>query len=290
MTHLVAGLALAIAFAGGDEATLRWKLAKADTFYARTATEMKQTVGFAGQSMDQEQTQAIVQRYKVLDAGDKGTVLEQTVVRADIRGNLPMAEGLAERMKGLTLTYTLDPKGKVTKVEGYEKYIEKLAGDDENLKKLFQATMTEEALKMGVQDLFGFVPDKPVKPGDAWKREYKMSLGPIGQFAMTGNYKYAGPADGLEKVTYTADAKFTPPEAGGGGGLPFAITKGELKADKFEGTLLFDPKAGRLKEGRTDAKFGGKLTASVNEMEVEIEFTQTQKVVTTVSTSNLADD
>ena len=251
---------------------------------------MKQTIGVLGMNMDQEQTQAVVHRYKVLDASDKGTVLEQTVVRADIKGNLPMAEGLGDRMKGLTLTYTLDDKGKVTKVEGRDKYVEKLAGDDENLKKLFQATMTEDALKMGLQDLFGFVPDGPVKAGDTWKKEYKAPLGPLGEFAVTGAFKYAGPADGLEKVTYTAEARFSPPQAGADGGLPFTITKGELKADKFEGTLLFDPKAGRLKEGRSEAKFGGKMTVSVNGMELEMDFTQTQKTVATVSTSTLADD
>src|SRR5687767_6052176 len=105
MTHLVAGLALALAFAADDPAAFRWKLAKGDTFYGRAATEMKQTVGVLGMNMEQEQNQTIVYRYKVLDASDKGTVLEQTIVKADIKGNLPMAEGLAEKMKGLTLTF-----------------------------------------------------------------------------------------------------------------------------------------------------------------------------------------
>jgi hypothetical protein len=289
MTHLVAGLALAFAFQA-DATTLRWKLAKGDTFYARTVNELEQTVGVLGQSMEQNQTQTVVHRYKVLDAGDKGTVLEQTIVKAEMKGNLPGAEGLADRMKGLTLTYTLDGKGKVSKVEGYEAYIDKLAGDDENIKKLLKATMNQETLKMGVQDLFGFVPDEPVKPGDTWKRKYDMSLGPIGKFGMNATYKYAGPADGAAKITYTADAKFSPPDDGADGGLPFTITKGNLTAEKFEGTLLFDAKAGRLKESKTDAKMGGKLTASINGMEVEIEFKQNLTVTSTVSESNLADD
>jgi hypothetical protein len=289
MTHLVAGLALVFAFQA-EATTLRWKLNKGDTFYTRTANELEQTVGVLGQEMEQNQTQSMVHRYKVLDSGDKGTVLEQTILRADIMGNLPGAEGLAERMKGLTLTYTLDGKGKVSKVEGYETFIDKLAGDDDNLKKLFKATMNQDTLKMGVQDLFGFVPDEPVKPGDTWKRKYDMSLGPIGRFGMNATYKYAGPAEGAEKVTFTADAKFSPPDDGADGGLPFTITKGDLKAEKFEGTLLFDAKAGRLKESKTETKMGGKLTASINGMEVEIEFKQNLKVTATVSTNNLADD
>jgi hypothetical protein len=290
MTNALAGLALALAFAADDATAFRWKLAKGDTFYTRTATELKQTVSALGNDMEQTQTTTVVYRYRVLEAGDKGTVLEQTVVRAEIRGNLPMAEGMTDRMKGLTLTYTLDDKKQVTKLEGREKYIAALAGDDEDLQKLFKATMTEDNLKMGVQELFGFVPQEPVKPGDTWKREYKMSLGPIGEFAMTGHFKYAGSADGLEKVTYTADAKFSPPGADADAGLPFAFTKGELKAEKFEGTLLFDPKAGRPKEGRSEARFGGKLTVSVNQMEVEMDFRQALTTVTTVSASNLADD
>ncbi|HVK19302.1 MAG TPA: DUF6263 family protein [Fimbriiglobus sp.] len=290
MTHLVAGLALTLALAPGDAVTLRWKLKKGDTFYARSVVAIDQTIGVPGQTMDQEQTQTTVHRYKVLEAGDKGTVLEQTIVRTEVKGNLPMADGLTDRMKGLILTYTLDPKGKVTKIEGYDAFVDKLAGDDENLKKFFKAFMSKETLKIGVQDLLGFAPDEPVKPGDTWKRKYDMSLGPIGRFVMNANCKYAGPSDGLEKVTYTADAKFSPPDDGADGGLGFTITKGDLKAEKFEGTLLFDLAAGRLKESRTLTRLGGKLTVSINGMEVELEFTQNLKATVTVSASNLADD
>lgn len=291
MKLAAAGLVLAVALAparAADPVTLKWKLAKGDVVYAKTVTKMEQTVGVLGNTMDQSQDSTIVTKYTVVDASAGGYTLEQTIVKAEITGNLPGAEGLAGNMKGATLTFTLDKDMKVTKVDGYDGYIEKIAGGNEDIAKVMRASAGPDTLKVSVEDMLAVGPGTPVKPGDTWKRDTKLAIGPLGDFALNAKYKLDDVTGGVAKVSYTADATFT---AGKGGeGLPFQITKGALKADEYAGSLTFDVAAGRPKAGSMTAKMGGTLTVSVMGMELELTFKQTLKVTNTLGDKNLADD
>ena len=291
MLNTVAGLALALTLAPAqaDGVEIRWKLAKGDTFYARTITNMNQTIDVAGMQMEQKQDQTIVHRYKVLEAGPKGTVVEQTVTKADIEGNLPMGAEIAGRMKGAVLTFTLDDKFKVTKVEGYDKYIDRIAGDDEMSRKILRMFMNEETLKLGIQDLFGFAPGKPVRPGDEWKRDNTVSLGPLGDLQLVGKFKLVGVENGVAKISTDAEARYqAPKEAADAGG--FSITKGDLKVETFTGSVSFDLKAGRLKESRSEMTMSGTLTVSVGGAETDVGIKQRLTTTSTVSDKNLGDD
>lgn len=270
-----------------DPVALRWKLAKGDTFYVRSVNDMQQTIGVLGQTMEQQQTTTTVARFKVLEAGADKTVLEQTITKVDIVGNLPGAADLAGNMKGATLTFTLDKDYKVTKVDGYEKYIDRISGGNEQVAQVVKAASSEDALKASVEDLLNPGPGKPVAPGDKWTRETKLALGPLGNFTVNGRYALDGVDAGVAKVSYDADASFTPGK--GGDGLPFQITKGELKADKYTGTLAFDTAAGRLKEVTQNVKLGGSLTVSAMGNEIELTFQQTLKVTGTVTPTDPGD-
>lgn len=291
MTLAVAGLVLAALAPAraADPVTLQWKLAKGDVIYAKTVTKMDQTVGVMGMTMDQNQESTIVTKYTVIDAtSDGGLVLEQTIAKADISGNLPGVAGVAGNMKGATLTFTLDKNWKVTKVDGYDLYIEKISGGNEDAAKLLKASAGPDTLKVAVEDMLAVGPGKPVNPGDTWKRDTKLSVGPLGDFTLNAKYTLDELKDGAAKVSYTAEAAFA---AGKGGeGLPFQITKGELKADKYAGSLVFDTAAGRPKSGAMSTEMAGTLTVSVNGMELDITFKQTLKVTTTFGDKNLADD
>jgi hypothetical protein len=291
MVHAVVGLTLSLILvpAQADGLDLRWKLAKGDTFYTRTVTDLNQTIDVAGMMMEQMQKQTVVHRYKVLDAGSKGTLIEQTVLKADIEGNLPMGGEIAERMKGAVLTFSLDDKFLVTKVGGYDKYLEKIAGEDEMTRNLLRTFITEENLKIGIQDLFSFLPDKPVRPGDTWKRSNKMTLGPLGNFSLSSQFKLKDLEKGLARIESVSEAKYEAPKEGGDAG-GFAITKGELKGEKLTGTIVFDPKSGRVKESRTDVQMKGTLTVSVGGMETEVGISQRLTMTGTVSDKNLGDD
>jgi hypothetical protein len=291
MRFIVAGLVLAALAPAkaADPVVLQWKLAKGDVIYAKTVQKMEQTVGVMGMSMDQNQDSTIVTKYTVLDTtSDGGFVLEQSIVKADITGNIPGVGDTAGNMKGATLTFTLDKNLKVTKVDGYEAYVEKISGGNDDIGKVLKASATPDTLKVAVEDMLAVGPGKPASVGDTWKRDTKLSVGPLGDFTLNATYKLDEVKDGAAKVSYTADATFAAGK--GGGGLPFQITKGELKAKDYAGSLVFDPAAGRPKSGTMSTEMGGTLTVSVNGMELDITFKQNQKVTTTFGDKSLADD
>ncbi len=270
------------------DAPLTWKLKTGDVFYAKSVNSMKQTVEVLGNKMDQEQDQTTFHKYTVKAAGKDGYVIEQVVLKSEVDGNLPGTSDIAKKMKGVTLTYTMTPKFEVTKVGGYDKFIDTLVGDDAAAKKQVAAMISEDTLKTGVSDLFGLTPAKAVKVGDTWTKDTKLAMGPVGDFKMTAEYKYAAAAAAGDKVTWTAKATYSAPKAGGDG--PFTITKGSLKSDKFEGDFVFDSKAGRMKSATTRVHFAGKLTVSVMDMEIEMALDQNLTTTTTLSDKNLADD
>ncbi len=278
---------LAGAASAADPVTLRWKLAKGDTFYVRSVQEMNQTIGVLGQNQEMNQTTTTVTKYDVLDAADGGLTVKQTIHKVDIRGNVPGVDAQAGKMKGATLTFKLDKDMKVTAVEGYDAYIEQISGGDDNLAKVLKSASSEENVKVTVDDLFNPGPGKPVKTGDKWTRDTKLPLGPLGVFALNARYTLDALDGATAKVVFDADATFTAGK--GGDGLPFQITKGELKADKYDGTLNFDTATGRLKETSQSVKLGGSLTVSAMGNEIELTFKQELKANSTVTDKDPGD-
>lgn len=286
MTPLVAVFAIALAPAQPPAAvTLAWKLDKGDKFYVETNTKLDQTITLpGGQKQKQNQNQTTFHRYRVLENSGEKIVLEQSILRSETGGNLASDEA-AKRLKGVSMTYTLDKNYKVTNLEGYDKFLDAASGDDGNARKALAAMLPEEVLKTAVEDLFGAVPGKAVKSGDSWKRSTRLPMGPVGDFTVAATYKYAGPEDGAEKITLSADMKYTAPK-GDGAGLPFKISKGELKAEKFEGTIHFDAKAGRLRKSEATTKVNGKLTFQAMGNDVEVEIAQDMKITSKVTDKN----
>ena len=121
----------------------------------------------------------------------------------------------AGRIKGATLTFKLDKDNKVTAVEGFDKYVEQIAGGNEEEAKLAKLATSEDTVKVTVEDLFSPGPGKPVAPGDKWTRETKLPLGPLGNFALTARYTLDSVDGATAKISFDADAAFTPGKGGG---------------------------------------------------------------------------
>lgn len=288
MTPLAPLIAAALLAPSQAETPFAWKLQKGDVFYAKAVSVMKQTVEAAGQKQEQEQEQTVYHKYAIKSADKDGIVLEQTILRADVTGNLPGAGEAAKKMKGIVLTFTLNAKMEVTKVGGYDKFLDSLAGDDPAARKLLASVLNEDTVKQGVTELFGLAPAKAVKVGDSWKKTTKMSMGPLGSFKADADYKYASGNATTDKASWKANATYSAPKDGGDG--PFTISKGELKSDKFEGEFSFDKKTGRVASSVTRAHFAGKLTISVMGQEIEMEMDQNLTITTTVTDKNPVDD
>jgi hypothetical protein len=282
----LAALLAAPPAAAQDAVPLKWSLKEGDTFYVRTVQDMDMAIGVLGQNQDMKQKATTVVRIRVKSAAPTATVVEMTYIdfKMDAAG-FPGAGGVTDKMKGLNFTVTLDDKMEVKKLEGYDKFLDAIAGEDETQRKLMSTLIPESTFRQMVSQTFVIAPGKPVKPGDTWTRSDELAMGPLGTFVLKQTFKLDAVTDGVAKITGKADVAFKPGD-GGAAGLPFKITKADLKADKFTGTYGFDTKAGRLKDATADGTISGTMTASAMGQEIEITMKIKMNSTTTVTDKN----
>lgn len=214
---------------------LKWKLTKGDTFYVTMQTDATSAVnGPGGGGNVQGSTTASVLVYKatVTAAGEKETTLEVEVLACKAGDGGGPGGGpakLADRadMVGKRATFTLDPAQKVTRADGVDKF-----GNAGGM-------MSAEYFQSNVQDLLRAVPGKALGKGETWKggEELKMADGLVAKRTDAG--KVTGVEDGLAKLEVECEHAWS----GNPSGVAF-----ELKGDKGKRTVLFDPKAGRVRK------------------------------------------
>src|SRR2546430_1367765 len=123
-----------------------------------------------------------------------------------------------------------------------------------------KAMMPEAAVQQMFGQTFVIAPAKPVAVGDKWNRTTKVALGPLGNVEIKEDLKLDAVKGDLATVSVKGDLSFKAGDADGG--LPFKITKADLKAEKFAGTHSFDMKTGRITESKADIEMGGTMTIS----------------------------
>jgi hypothetical protein len=264
--------------AEGTKIELKFK--QDDTFYVESISNTKQTMEFAGTKQDSESDSTTVTRFKVLKSDKDGTVIEQRIesIKNKTTGGAPGADKIMDALKGATFKLTLDAKGEVTKLEGYEDFIKKLSSENDATAKMIKAFMSEETLKAAASENFAFLPNKPVSKGDTWKRSQSVPLGPLGTLKGETTYTDKGPGKDGEEIALEQTLTYSPPKEDDAG-LPFKITKGEMKADKASGSLVFDASKGRLVRSDMTMKMKGSLTFEVagNATSINLEMQQTSK-------------
>lgn len=280
----VATLALVLA-AQNDTYTLQWKLKDGDTFYNKSSVSMDQTIEVMGQTIDQTVTMKTILRFKVKSAKEGATVVEMTYLENKIDAAGLPGGNIGDKFKNVTFTATLDKKMEVTKLEGYDKFLDALADGDDAQKKLMKSMLPETAVRQMFSQTFVVAPNKPLAVGDTWDRTDKMALGPLGNVETKSAFKLAGVKNDVATITVKGDLTFKAGE-GGDAGLPFKITKADLKADKFTGTHKFDIKAGRVTDTQMEMEMSGSMTISVAGMEIDAKLKQKMKATGTITDKN----
>jgi hypothetical protein len=267
---LAAGLA---GPAQGQQVKLEWKFNQGDKFFLENVTTLKQTIEVMGQKIPQESVNTTVSSFKVLKSTPSEVVLEQKIESLKMKGGQGPQAQLAEQMVGTVFTLTLNTKGEVTKMAGYDELIKKLSQNNEEVAKLLKSILTEDTMKQGIQEAFNFVPGKAVNKGDSWKRQMRLSMGPMGTFLVDMDYTFQGKVKDGEEVAFKGTYGYEAPK-GGAGGLPFKVTKGEFKTEEAKGTLVFDGGTGRLVRHEFKAKLNGTMTIAVGAQEASMELKQ----------------
>jgi len=258
---------------------LEWKFKEGDKFYLEEKTSVRETITFMGKTYPQNLDHTRTSQFSVLKKEDDGSfVIEQKILKVHVeRGDKKKGSGrvasakLLQDLQGATFKITLSPKMRVTKFEGYEALMKKMAdkeevGKKEEISKQARALITEDTLTKPIEALFGFLPAKSVSRGDEWTAQSTRPLGVMGALKMTDSYtlkaeKKNDQGDTLATLeAVNIRALYSAPKIESG--LAFRLVKGEFKVDrkKTAGTITFNVTQGRMAQGERKTRLSGTAT------------------------------
>lgn len=255
------------------QVTIAWTFKEGDKLYLQNVTSTKQTVEVLGQSTPLSLTNTTVSSFTVMKKTADGVVLRQVIDYQTIKAEGQLAaqqERMALLMKGATFTFTLDNKGRITKVEGYDDLIKRLSEGNDEVAKVLRVMLSEDTLRQGVQEAFAFPPGKPVTKGDHWQSKMAISMGPLGQFAADQHYTYEGQIKDAASISTKGDFRFLPGKEDANATLPFRVTKADIVTKRAKGAILFDTNAGRMVSQEMDMHLAGPMTIAVKGQEAEM--------------------
>jgi hypothetical protein len=284
---------------------LEWKLKEGDQFFLQEKTKTRETITFMGKPYEQNLDHTRVSRFTVLKKDqDGGYLLEQKILQVQVeRGGKKAVAGkrasakLLQDMQGATFKLTLSPKMRITKFEGYDALMKKMAGKEElgkkeDVGKQARALITENSLVKPLEALFGFLPAKEVARGDEWTYMATRPLGVMGSLKLTGNYTYKADkkndaGDNLVILdVINARARYFPARTESG--LAFRLVKGDFKLDRknTNGTITWNVTRGRMVSAEQKTKLSGTVTMDAMGTTVAMDVELQETVVTTVSAKN----
>lgn len=301
---IVAALVSSATLAAQDVA-LRYRWTKGEEVRYRTTTQTDmQMSGLPGMGdMNVTMTMVQVNKFVVDDvAADGSATLRNTYESIKMSMNVPMmgdvtydsanpsasagnpmSDALAKTvgaMSGETITMVVAANGKVGKIDGLAKVIEKAkagaaaSGASMGLGNM-DAMMTEEGQRSSIEQMFSPLPEKPIKVGETWKNEYKIPGAAGATQNVSVNYTLKGQENALARVVSTGSTKSSGAPAAMG---PMTVTIGDGTS---QGETLFDVKAGRMRKatGTMSVPMSMRMSAPDG---TDIAIQAAQKVMTTM--------
>jgi len=256
---------LLLADAAAAQVSLSWKLPVGSGFTLERVYQQKQTIEAKGKTFKQDSTNTWTTRLVVKKAADSEIILEQTIVSVTSKHTPPPAAGsddtlstqLAEKMKGSVFQVTITPSGRVRKLDGYDDLIKKMADGKPELEKSLRFLIPETALRDGLEEALGFLPEKPVQPQGRWQRQAVDPVPPFGALKTVFEYTYLGRQDGADEIAYSMQTTFVPSTKDLG---LIRVVKGTLETMDGKGKVLFDRDKGMLIRGEKQVRIQGNLT------------------------------
>jgi hypothetical protein len=196
-----------------DKVQLRWKWTKGQELTYKHSQKMIMEV--AGQPIEQNMGYTYSMTVnEVADSGEATLTIKYLAIVA--KGTIPQeydydsekdkeapTEGPAAmqaKMIGQSFTMKLDPLGRVTSVQGYDKVLDAIlkGAPDDNPQTRMQAKQmyNDEAFKGQMQQMFPPLPDGKVGKDDAWKSEFIVKVPMLGGMTYSQDSKITDFKDG----------------------------------------------------------------------------------------------
>ncbi|MFL5245502.1 MAG: DUF6263 family protein [Gemmataceae bacterium] len=175
---------------GKAQIRLSWKFKEGEKFYVERVDTVKLSADSIGKPVTQEFEATTVLGFDVVKVeSDKITLglrFEGARFKGEVAGGDAVTK-LMDRLKGVSFTITMDTRGKVTSIKGFDEALKKL-GEDKAKADSMGSVFNQDTIMISLKEIFGFLPDNPAKSGDKWSHFTRMPLGPYG--FLQGDYQF----------------------------------------------------------------------------------------------------
>jgi hypothetical protein len=264
----------------GEKVDLRLRLPKGAKLRFKTVIDQTivQNVGGIEQGIEQSMGTGMLYECKEVDAQGVMT-LESTFESVSMKMTSPMMEMEFDSAKppaapdpvmqsmggmvGKKLLLSMDPRGRVTKLEGVTALIDDVIKgmklEDpmmaDQVRQLMVQNFGDETLKETFSQMSGYYPEKPVAVGETWKSRHEMKKPSpmVLELSMTLKSRKDG------RATVAMDCKVSPPKEVPVVDMGGAKVKTELSGTQ-KGTIEFDEATGWTRSCLVEQEFKGSVT------------------------------
>lgn len=216
LVTLVAGTMACNEQAGADGYTLKFNMKKGDSFDytmnmdmtmkqemmgqqvdVSTAMQMGYLFEVTGDSAGWKQVSATISKVAMdMNAGGMQIKVDSDDPATDSTNPMGIVGKVFGAMKGGQFSFTINEKGEVGAVTGMKEMMQRIiqnSGIDnpDMMMASFGKSFDEQQFRQNLQQSFSVYPDKPVKPGDTWKRTLNMNNNGV-QMKLDNTYTLVG--------------------------------------------------------------------------------------------------
>ena len=279
---------------------LKWKWREGEIFFVQTVTKIKQTVVIEDPRGDAVKPRSTRHDREIKQSYEYTSWLQYTVKKRNEDGSAILLQRVEPdravvkgeetsqpdpTLDGIELTLHIDAKGQVTKAEGGDKLLERLAGGDTARRAALKEMLSPETLRGLASQSLGVLPGSRKKSGETWNSTSELKLGALG--AVKAERVFALDAVETRGATVVARLSFTTKltnyQPAQGAGTAFQIAAGTLTEASGKGTAEADLDAGRLLGSESTMKLAGTLALRNAEVLYRARLVQEQTVTTKVT-------
>jgi hypothetical protein len=262
------------------QVNLQWKFKEGDKFYLEEKLTGETAVTVLGQKNIEKHTQQRLSSFVVKSVSADGYVMEQRIESWKMQtvGGFPgaMEDGgkfLDHLCKDAVFLVKITKAGVITKFEGHDKLLKKIAEANTPEAEQFKLMATEDVLRSPLVMAFDLLPEKMVNKGEKWRKVSDVTIAALGKFTFTTDFTLDGKGTG---DTITSKGTIAYVAGKGDLGMGVKLVKIDLKKNEHTGKVVFDNDKGRLVSREMTMPLTGTLTIETQGQMLDLQLDSTE--------------
>ncbi len=265
---------------------LHWNLAPGIAYDVERIATHKQTVEIQGKASTEERKSIWRVRLQSLEQRGDDFLVKATL--ADVRHHLAgvgkeelLDSKLAERLKGAVFMLRMTSSSRILVMTGYEDLLKRITDGGKAATKSAPAAFSLALVHNIFVDIFGSLPEKAVKPGEFWEREFVEPIPHFGRLVGKAKYTYEEDVEKIARIATTITTRYELPR--NESAVVFRVVQGTIESEKSNGRLLFDRKARHVSRHERTTSLTGKLVIEAADRRQTVGFSCVSESIITIA-------